>query len=231
MNSFAESPWRKNLYNIACLLFMAATLIVMSLSAGGWDITGSKGTHMRSELCDHKRDIPDGRTLFQQVCAAGGTERAFSGVHDRVDESNTSGTYRCACCGEPLFPAVAKFHSGSGWPSFTAPVANALGYRKDILQFGSTEVHCAACGAHLGHVFDDGPPATGLRFCINSVCLWRDDGSSSVATDQIPWILNAYLVLLVLFGFCASCCVLTKSAVIAAYPYYVKKRGQHNSGG
>ena len=146
--------------------------------------------------------------------------------------SQPGGTYRCACCGTPLFSAAEKFNSGTGWPSYTAPLDDALGYRKDLLQMGSTEVHCSTCGAHLGHAFDDGPQPTGLRYCINSVCLWYDSELSTVAAEQLPWILNAYLVLLLLFGFFASCCVLTKNAAVAAYPIWEKRyrRGSdHNS--
>lgn len=160
---------------------------------------------------------------FCKVCAFGGTERAFSGIHDHK-EFNGSGVYRCACCGAPLFPLDAKFNSGTGWPSFTAPVTDAMGYRKDILQYGSTEVHCSTCGAHLGHVFDDGPPPTGLRYCINSACLWYDEFASAIVAASSPWILNAYLVLLLLTGCCASCCVFSKHAVVVAQPYLQKPK-------
>ncbi|CAE7438926.1 msrB [Symbiodinium natans] len=211
-----------------CLL---VSIIGMSVSAGGWDILGSKGTFMDAQQCNHSRPIPDGRDLFQAVCAAGGTEAPFTGVHNRKVEKDASGVYRCACCGEPLFTPKEKYNSGTGWPSFDAPVEDALGYRKDILQFGSTEVHCKQCGAHLGHVFDDGPATTGLRYCINSVCLWFDETSSAVATASLPFVLNSYLVLLLLIGCCGSCCVLSKHAAIAGQPVYKKWRQSKTAAG
>lgn len=83
------------------------------------------------------------------------------------------GTFRCAGCGNPLFRSVGKFESGTGWPSFDRPVPGAVGVSIDT-SFGMIreEVHCARCGSHLGHVFPDGPPPTGLRYCINGVALF-----------------------------------------------------------
>jgi peptide-methionine (R)-S-oxide reductase len=83
-----------------------------------------------------------------------------------------AGTFRCAGCGQPLFVSKTKFESGTGWPSFTDPEPGALGTTTDR-SYGMlrTEVHCANCGGHLGHVFPDGPPPTGLRYCINGVAL------------------------------------------------------------
>jgi len=99
-----------------------------------------------------------------------GTERAFTGQHYRNEQS---GMYLCVVCGEQLFSSAAKYDSGSGWPSFREPVtAQNVEARADRAHgMIRTEVRCASCGAHLGHVFDDGPMPTGQRFCINSAAL------------------------------------------------------------
>lgn len=107
---------------------------------------------------------------LEYIARQKGTEPPFTGkyLHEK-----RQGTYRCAVCGEPLFESNTKYDSGSGWPSFTAPAnEKAIAEHKDSSHgMIRTEVTCAACDAHLGHVFPDGPGETGLRYCINSISL------------------------------------------------------------
>jgi peptide-methionine (R)-S-oxide reductase len=105
-----------------------------------------------------------------QVARQRGTERPFTG---KYNQTKMPGTYNCVCCGQELFSSDAKYESGSGWPSFYQPIAQANVSTRDDSEYGMTrtEVLCSRCDAHLGHVFPDGPRPTGLRYCMNSASL------------------------------------------------------------
>jgi peptide-methionine (R)-S-oxide reductase len=104
------------------------------------------------------------------VLREAGTERAFAG---RLTDNKADGTYRCAACGLDLFDSADKYDSGSGWPSFTQPIApDRVADHSDTSHgMTRTETRCARCDSHMGHVFPDGPPPTGLRYCMNSIAL------------------------------------------------------------
>ncbi len=103
-----------------------------------------------------------------------GTERAGSSA---LNQEKRAGTFVCAGCGQPLYASETKFESGTGWPSFYAPLPDGVGTSEDRSLFTTrTEVHCSRCGGHLGHVFDDGPAPTGQRYCMNGVAMKFEPG-------------------------------------------------------
>ena len=113
-----------------------------------------------------------------EITRNAGTERAFTGVYW---DTKTPGVYNCKCCDTPLFDSTSKYDSGSGWPSFTAPISDEIVVttEDDSMGMRRIEVRCAACDAHLGHVFPDGPGPDGMRFCLNSASLNLDEEQAS----------------------------------------------------
>ncbi|HWH18532.1 MAG TPA: peptide-methionine (R)-S-oxide reductase MsrB [Allosphingosinicella sp.] len=135
-----------------------------------WGGRSSEAAERRYELMLSNAEWKKRLTPQQYAVLRGeSTERAGSSP---LNKEKRKGTYVCAGCGLPLFSSAAKYESGTGWPSFWKPLPNAVGTRSDnTLFFRRTEVHCRRCGGHLGHVFDDGPKPTGLRYCMNGVAM------------------------------------------------------------
>ena len=138
----------------ACALFAAGSRVL----AAGFEVT-------LSEAEWRKRLDPEAFAVLRQAA----TERAFTSP---LNKEHRPGTFVCKGCALPLFSARTKYDSGTGWPSFWRPLPNAVQTSVDHdLGYARTEVHCRRCGGHLGHVFNDGPPPTGLRYCMNGVAM------------------------------------------------------------
>ncbi len=148
---------------------------------------GGRGQSSKSES-GHKFEVALGDEEWRRrltpppqyrVLRGHGTERAGASP---LDKEYGPGIYHCAGCGQKLFDAGTKFNSGTGWPSFSAPLDDAVETQTDRSFFmARTEVHCRRCGGHLGHVFDDGPPSTGQRYCMNGVSLEFHPGEAAPA--------------------------------------------------
>lgn len=161
------------------MLLAAATLVACSqteLSPEASDAESEPGPKKEAIAIVSKSDAEWKKELTEkqfEVTRKQGTERAFTG---KYWNTKTAGVYRCVCCGQELFSSDTKYDSGTGWPSFWKPLSKdtvATETDRD-LGYARTEVHCSRCEAHLGHIFDDGPEPTGLRYCLNSASLDLD---------------------------------------------------------
>ena len=143
---------------LALLALSRRGLVGPAFAAGAFDITHTDA-EWRTML------TPEQYAVLRKEA----TERPFSSP---LNDEHRSGQFACAGCGQPLFSSETKFDSGTGWPSFWAPLEGAVGTTEDKKLFMTrTEVHCQRCGGHLGHVFDDGPKPTGQRYCMNGVTM------------------------------------------------------------
>ena len=147
---------------------IGSTAGVAVLGTGSWigeAMAGQQFEVTKSDAEWRKLLTPDQYAVLRHEA----TERPFSSP---LDKEKRRGTFSCAGCALDLFSSATKFNSGTGWPSFYAPLDNAVGTTRDVsLGMVRTEVHCRRCGGHLGHLFDDGPKPTGLRYCMNGVAM------------------------------------------------------------
>jgi len=210
---YAEAKLKERICVAGSGCMFTVMIIIISVSAPSWNMHFKGGA---SETCSHPHYRAQDADLFNSVCEHGSTESSFSSPLDSFQKgttNNKSGVYRCACCGEVLFPASTKFDSGTGWPSYWAPVeGDQIGYTIDLGQMASTEVHCNKCGAHLGHVFagvsGGGAGKTNYRYCINGVCLRYDALTELPFTSDVPWVLDSYAFLFVMIAGIGSGCSL-----------------------
>lgn len=153
---------RRHLLNQLCLTCASAALLGM----GGAALAESERFEVSLSEEEWRRRLdPQAFAVLRQEA----TEQAFTSP---LNKEHRKGTFICKGCALPLFSSRTKFDSGTGWPSFWKPLPSAVGTKTDhVLGYARTEVHCRRCGGHLGHVFDDGPPPTGLRYCMNGVAL------------------------------------------------------------
>ncbi|MDZ4381328.1 MAG: peptide-methionine (R)-S-oxide reductase MsrB [Parvibaculum sp.] len=153
--------------------FLGSTAVAGALAAAGAALRGASAEASESRTFEVTKTKAEWKELLTPeqyyVLREHGTERPGSSP---LNKEKRQGAFRCAACDLALFSSDTKYESGTGWPSFYAPLDNAVGTSEDSNFFMTrTEVHCRRCGGHLGHVFDDGPPPTGKRYCMNGVAM------------------------------------------------------------